>query len=123
MTRALAVCSTPGCPKLVKRGKCDDCERERRKRSNQRSLSPAASGYDRKWARTRGRYLQLHPWCAEDGCDEPATEVDHIDGLGPNGPNGHKHHNLRGYCRPHHSKRTARDQPGGWYALQRGGSR
>ena len=48
-------------------------------------------------------------------CDAPATDVDHIDGLGPQGPAGHDPANLRGYCHPHHSARTARDQPGGWH--------
>jgi len=44
-----------------------------------------------------------------------ATDVDHIDGLGPNGPRGHDWSNLRALCHSHHSQRTARDQPGGWH--------
>ena len=43
-----------------------------------------------------------------------ATEVDHKDGLGPLGPRGHDHGNLRAMTHDHHSKRTAADQPGGW---------
>lgn len=60
-------------------------------------------------------YLLAHPICEDPvGCIEPATDVDHIDGLGPNGPRGHDWDNLRSSCHSHHSKRTARDQPGGW---------
>lgn len=43
-----------------------------------------------------------------------ASDVDHIDGLGPLGPRGHDPDNLRSMCHPCHSKRTAADQPGGW---------
>jgi hypothetical protein len=43
-----------------------------------------------------------------------ATDVDHIDGRGPKGPRGHDWSNLRALCHSHHSKRTARDQPGGF---------
>jgi 5-methylcytosine-specific restriction enzyme A len=114
MTRALSVCSTPLCYELVKRGKCEDCRRAERKRSRSRRASPYEQGYDRKWRCTAGRFLSLNPWCSEPNCSERATVVDHIDGLGPNGPNGHKHHNLRGFCKKHHDQRTARDQPGGW---------
>jgi ribose 1,5-bisphosphokinase PhnN len=48
------------------------------------------------------------------GCVAKATDVDHIDGEGPLGPRGHDWTNLRALCHSHHSKRTARDQPGGF---------
>ena len=116
MARAPSLCSIPSCQNTTHEGKCDDCRRQARRASDRNRLSASARGYDRKWARTRTRFLQLNPWCSEPGCAEHAMEVDHIDGHGPNGPDGHKHHNLRGFCKPHHSKRTARDQPGGWNA-------
>ncbi|MFX4294091.1 HNH endonuclease [Streptomyces bohaiensis] len=43
-----------------------------------------------------------------------AGEVDHIDGLGPLGPRGHDPTNLRSMTKQHHSRATARAQPGGW---------
>lgn len=77
----------------------------------------SARGYDRKWARTRGRFLQLHPICQDPaGCTAPATDVHHLDGLGPSGFAGHKHANLEALCHSHHSKRTSSEQPGGWAA-------
>lgn len=46
----------------------------------------------------------------------PATEVDHVDGLGPLGPRGHDWSNLRALTKRCHSRVTARNQPGGWNA-------
>ncbi len=112
--KALSVCSTPGCPRLAKRGKCEECAKAARKRSEARRVSPHDRGYDRAWRRTRGRYIKTHPTCEEPGCTQPAETVDHLDDLGPNGPNGHRDSNLHALCKPHHSKRTARRTPGGW---------
>jgi 5-methylcytosine-specific restriction protein A len=114
MSPAPSVCSTPRCFELAVKGKCEDCKRADRKRSALRRSSNSERGYDSRWRRTASRFLKSHPWCSEPDCDEHATVVDHIDGLGPNGPNGHKWVNLRGFCKRHHDQRTARDQPGGW---------
>ncbi|WP_211303190.1 HNH endonuclease signature motif containing protein [Allonocardiopsis opalescens] len=83
--------------------------------------SASAKGYDRAWQRTRAAYLMANPYC---GCEEcarfpellrpRATEVDHKDGLGPLGPRGHDWSNLVGMTKSHHSRKTAREQPGGW---------
>lgn len=110
--RAKKVCSRPGCPNLVDAGtgRCDACaggsERERG--------TAAERGYDSRWRATRAGFLEEYPFCAEAGCMSLAEDVDHIDGEGPLGPRGHDWSNLRGLCKAHHSRRTARDQPGGW---------
>jgi len=106
------VCSQPGCPALTDGGRCDAHNRAADKARG----SSTKRGYDAKWRRTRRRYLKAHPICCEPDCMRLATDVDHIDGLGPLGPDGHNPDNLRAYCHPHHSQRTARDQPGGWAA-------
>jgi 5-methylcytosine-specific restriction protein A len=108
----MAVCSTAGCPNLTDRGRCPV---HRRAADAQRPNS-TARGYDHRWAATRAAYLAAHPWCSHPGCPLPATDVHHVDGLGPNGPAGHTWPNLAGFCRAHHSQRTARDQPGGFNA-------
>ena len=56
-----------------------------------------ARGYDKRWEQTRARFLELFPTCR--GCGGKATEVDHLDGLGPNGPAGHDPGNLRSTAR------------------------
>lgn len=104
------VCSQPGCPELTRRGRCDD---HRRDAERQRG-SAARRGYDAKWRRTRGRYLAQHAMCEHEGCAAKATDVHHLDGLGPQGPDGHKWANLQALCASHHAAITARMQPGGW---------
>lgn len=119
MHRALSVCPTPGCPELTAGGRCEACTAkaaaQRRRRPHTRSYGSTA------WSRTRRAYLREHPYCECDEClalpavmRPQATEVDHIDGLGPLGPRGHDWTNLRSMTKAHHSRETARSQPGGW---------
>jgi 5-methylcytosine-specific restriction protein A len=106
----MQVCSTSGCPNLVEgKGKCSPCSiADDRRRPN-----ATARGYDRRWRRTRRRYLASHPTCEDkSGCGAKATDVHHLDGLGPTGPHGHDPANLQALCHPHHSALTVRDQGG-----------
>lgn len=115
---ARSVCSTPGCPNLVyPAGRCPEC----RARAGVARRSAQRKGYGSTWQRTRARFLREHPYCECTECDalpvplKPvATEVDHIDGLGPLGPRGYDWSNLRAMTKAHHSRETARNQPGGW---------
>ncbi len=75
--------------------------------------TPAQRGYNTQWQTTRDRYLDTHPQCQWPGCDQPATQVDHIDGQGPLAPNGHDPVNLQALCAPHHSHKTV-TQDGGF---------
>lgn len=113
----LRPCAEPGCPSLTRSTRCDEHRKARRRASDAKRPSAAQRGYDAKWRRTRGEYLRTHPICEDEaGCIQVATDVDHIDGLGPKGPRGHDDENLRALCHSHHSQRTARDQAGGWNA-------
>lgn len=115
--RAMQVCPTPGCPELTRGGRCEGCQAE----AARKRTTPRAKGYDGAWERTRKAYLRAHPYCECDECmtlPEPlrplATEVNHRDGLGPHAPRGHDWSNLQAVTKAHHSKITAREQPGGW---------
>ncbi|WP_431772195.1 HNH endonuclease [Streptomyces cucumeris] len=115
--RAMQVCPTPGCPELTVSGRCETCQT---KASRDRG-SARAKGYDARWQRTRAAYLLVHPYCECDDCEQQpellrprATEVNHRDGLGPLGPRGHDWANLQAMTKAHHSRHTAREQPGGW---------
>lgn len=113
MPRARTICTIPGCPEFAtQRGKCD----QHRRMADKARGTATQRGYNTTWRRTRGRYLQLHPTCEHTGCAAPATDVHHLDGQGPNGPDGHKHSNLRALCASHHARITSREQPGGWNA-------
>lgn len=110
---ALRPCIEPGCPQLTSGTRCERHRKAKRRTEDKRRPSARERGYDAQWQRVRAGYLYLHPYCEdESGCLERATDVDHIDGLGPKGPNGYDHANLRALCHSHHSKRTARDQGG-----------
>lgn len=114
---ALRPCAKPGCPDLTRASYCDTHRKAKRRASDAKRPSASQRGYDSKWRRTRVQYLRTHPICEDPrGCITPASDVDHIDGLGPLGPKGHDNENLRSLCHVHHSQRTARDQPGGWNA-------
>lgn len=109
------VCNVSGCPELTDKGsKCDQHRKADRRQADRKRPNATERGYGNKWRKARAEYLAAWPICEEPGCGEPATDVDHIDGLGPNGPRGYDWANFRSYCRSDHAKRTARDQPGGW---------
>ncbi|MER8262722.1 HNH endonuclease signature motif containing protein [Streptomyces griseus] len=120
--KALQVCPTPGCHTLTAHGRCPSCQ------ASASSLrgSARAKGYDSRWERTREAYLRANPYCACGDCmllpallRPVATEVNHIDGLGPNGPRGHDWTNLQAMTKACHSRHTAREQPGGWNDRER----
>lgn len=107
---------SPICPNLVEGGgPCPD----HAKATDQRRGSSHQRGYDHQWRATRNRYLELLRQtdveglarCEECGLSEleleHPLEVDHIDGLGPNGPRGHDLDNLQALCRAHHQSKTA----------------
>jgi len=110
------------CPnKATFRGYCDQCRLARDRAYEQGRPSAAARGYGAEWRKTRAAFLEVNDRCECDVClmlplhhRPEATEVDHIDGLGPLGPQGHDWSNLRAMTHAHHSARTAADQPGGW---------
>jgi 5-methylcytosine-specific restriction protein A len=69
----------------------------------------AERGYGAVWKRTRKAKLAQSPLCedcAERGLTCGASEVDHKDGKGPNGPRGHDMDNLRSLCKSCHSRKT-----------------
>lgn len=95
----------PPCPALVPGGgRCPDHTVVR--------ASAHARGYDARWSRTRAKKLKATPLCEWPGCTKPATDVDHIDGQGPNSPHGHDQANLQSLCHPHHSTKTAKQDGG-----------
>jgi 5-methylcytosine-specific restriction protein A len=108
-TRPLRPCTSPGCPELVKSGRCARHLAAHYKSQDARRGSAAARGYGRRWQRIRADHLQLEPlcrFCRAEGRTTAATEVDHIDGDSSN----NAHTNLRSACKPCHSRRTMRDQ-------------
>ncbi|GAB3817710.1 hypothetical protein [Micromonospora zhanjiangensis] len=123
MPRALKPCSTPGCPELVRTGRCSTCTGQ----AEQQRGTAAQRGYGaRHRRRFRTRVLQRNPLCVcvdtshDHGtqCLRPSTVADHhprsrreleAAGLDPNDPAYG-----RGLCKGCHDRHTAAAQPGGW---------
>jgi 5-methylcytosine-specific restriction protein A len=116
----VTVCREPGCPNLRPCAAHPAATSRDRPTFRPSAQAPrpdtrptaATRGYDAKWRRTRGRYLQLHPRCEHAGCAAPAVDVHHLDMRGPLGPRGHDHANLQALCHSHHSTITARTTNG-----------
>jgi len=105
--RAARTCATPGCPNLV-RGSDRYCPLHEPPVERKPDERPSASrrGYDAAWRRIRKAFLRAHPMCEWPGCDEPATEPDHILPRKAGGTDDWD--NLRAFCHVHHSRKTAR---------------
>ncbi len=94
-----------------------DCKARAKRKADKRRPNARARGYDNRWEATRSRYLSSHMTCQDEmGCIEAATDVHHLDGLGPKGAMGHDFSNLQALCKAHHSQITSHQQPGGWNA-------
>jgi 5-methylcytosine-specific restriction protein A len=115
VARAPTVCATPGCGEIVKSGKCDSCRAtERRKRRS-------SNTYDARWRRRRREYLHTHKLCECEAClrlpeaaRPAATDVHHVDGAVTGQRESDEQ--LRSYAHGHHSRETAKMQPGGFHS-------
>lgn len=87
-----------------------DRERQRKAALDQHRQGAAARGYDADWQRLRTLYLKRHPLCSEPDCYRTATDVDHLLSVRQHPELRLAWSNLRSFCHPHHSARTARDQ-------------
>lgn len=118
--RALAICTTPGCGEPTVRGRCPDCESDYRRQHRRRT--PEEHALPKHWRAIRARYLRKHPHCECDEClalpkdQRPtATDVHHVVGRELGGRSTDD--NLEALAHGHHSRRTARQQPGGFGAF------
>lgn len=109
--KALQVCPTPGCPNLTPQGRCPACATQARAARKRKDAGRGAA-----WRKASATYLQDHPYCECPDCEalpplqrDRATEVDHIDGLGPLGPRGFDPTNWQAMSKSHHARKTARE--------------
>lgn len=77
-----------------------------------RRPSAGRRGYDRDWQKLRARFLRANPNCSTAGCRRPSAEADHIQPVRLRPELRLAWSNLRAFCGPCHSRRTAQDQSG-----------
>ncbi len=113
MSRALRVCSRPGCINLVDgRGSLclEHTQQLRRQRDSGNRRPNSRQNYGPRWPETRRAYLAAHPFCVK--CNAPAQHVDHIVAVAAGGA-VLDWSNLQSLCHRHHSIKTA-SQDGGF---------
>jgi 5-methylcytosine-specific restriction endonuclease McrA len=93
-------CSVSPCTEVaVYRGRC-------RRHTRERSREQDRSVYNTKrWSILRRAILSEQPFCAEPGCGEFATDVDHIVPLAQGGL-PYARDNVQPLCAPHHGRKT-----------------
>ena len=109
-----SICTNHGCGQLVYGGgRCAECLAETRRESDRGRPNGTQRGWSKEWAKFRIAYLADHPWCTSAKCSAlplwnrpEATDVDHIDGSGRNGPRAYDLTNLQALCHPCHSEKT-----------------
>ena len=103
----MQLCGQPGCPALVKRGRCIEhggMAAGRREYDQERG-SASRRGYDAGWRVFRIDYLRRHPLCVD--CRRAlATEVHHRIKYRDRPDLKRDEANLRPLCKPCHSRRT-----------------
>lgn len=99
--RGLTVCTQPGCPALVKSGRCLEHAPEPWTGSNRRAELPADWDVRRERVLRRDRYR-----CRR--CGARATDVDHIDD-----PADHDPANLQSLCTDCHRVKTLAEAAAG----------
>jgi len=97
-------CRFVGCAALVRNGTLCDAHRRTADTYDNRRPSSHGRGYTRQWGRLRNWYLARHPICQWPGCEQPASQVDHVVPLARGGSNDTT--NLQGLCAHHHSIKT-----------------
>ena len=98
-------------PRLDRRSVLPDHKRDEARRYDQRRGSSSRRGYGARWRKLRGMILARQPYCQTEGCNEWATEVDHIVSKRDGGTD--RVENLQGLCKSCHSRKTATED-GGW---------
>lgn len=102
-------CTHPGCGQLVRGG--SRCPKHRTNRQAEKDRgSRIERGYDKRWQKLRLLILNRDPLCQICG-KAPATEVDHIVAMAKGGSRDDED-NLRGVCRPCHSRKGVREDGG-----------
>jgi 5-methylcytosine-specific restriction enzyme A len=109
----------PGCPNLVVKGCCDQCDAKYSSRARAEAKRPSAAmrGYGRRWQKTSAGRLRQHPICVDpDGRHSSrlvaATETDHIEPHKGDMAKFWDPANWQSLCKSCHDSKTANEDGG-----------
>lgn len=71
-------CGHPGCPELTHSRYCEKHTKANAVCYERDRGSSHARGYGAAWRKLREHILRRDPVCQAEGCEKPATDVDHI---------------------------------------------
>lgn len=114
-SKSLRPCSYPGCPELVKSGKCERHSKQAQQKQDDRRGSANERGYNYRWQKARLTYLRQHPLCVE--CERagkivPATVVDHVTPHKGDQSLFWDVSNWQSLCAYHHNLKTVQEDGG-----------
>lgn len=102
------ICSSPGCSQLARKAQLCPTHGTRRSERSEATRQRDRFYSTARWLRFRAYYLAKHPLCVdceEQGRVRAAKDVDHIVPRAQGGADLDEN-NVRGLCRPCHSRRT-----------------
>lgn len=88
----------------------EEAERRRKAAQIQYRPTPKSQGYDADWRAVSRLFRQRFPVCCTPGCGRPTQEADHVISVKERPDLRLRWSNLRPFCKPCHSRRTAIDQ-------------
>ncbi len=111
---ALKSCPAPGCPELVEHGYCSEHQGFGYQRGPDAADRQAIYN-SRRWKALRRQVQKSDPWCAVIGCQNLATQLDHIVPLRTvlaNGLDPYDRANVQPLCAKHPGEKTRTEQYG-----------
>jgi 5-methylcytosine-specific restriction protein A len=115
----MQTCTVNGCPCLTWKGKCKAHARSNSQGRRYRDSYAASPGLRARWAKLSKAKLRADPLCQSATCTAipaplrpAATQVDHIDALGLQGPRAFDPSNWQSLCASCHSRKTASESFG-----------
>lgn len=126
-TASLRPCLQPGCPELVKSGRCSRHASAQAKRSNEARPNFRERGYSGEWDKFSRGFRRAYPLCGQridgmspehsvcvqQGLVRPGSAVDHIKPLtGPDDPSRLDPGNCQTLCASCHARKTATEDGG-----------
>jgi 5-methylcytosine-specific restriction protein A len=105
------VCRCGAIVKSDERCKCERAAETKRKAIyDAKRPSSSARGYTSAWDKARAAYLYRHPMCCWEGCNQPATVVDHKKAHKGDQGLFWDSDNWQPLCAPHHNGAKQRQE-------------